>query len=81
MKTIVVTHPEDSTKTKKVAIGEKRAGVINFHFSAWGYRFNYIETPSTTLLLRSENPYPYSFTIGASNNFYFTWVEVEISNQ
>ena len=76
MKKIIITHPEDSTKTKKVAIGGKENGVINFHFSAWSYRYNYIETETTIILLRSARPYPYKFTIADSNNFYFGWVEV-----
>lgn len=75
MRKIIITHPEDSTKTKAVAIGEKVNGVINFHFSAWTYRYNYIETETTIILLRSARPYPYNFTIADSNNYYFEWVE------
>lgn len=77
MRHIIITHPEDSTITKRVAIGKKKSGVINFHFSAWKYRFNYIETETTIVLLRSAEPYPYRFTIADSNNPYFEWVEVD----
>lgn len=80
MRKIVITHPEDSTKTKAVAIGEKENGVINLHFSAWKYRYNYIETSTTKILLRSARPYPYKFTIADSNNYYFEWVEVKEIN-
>lgn len=80
MRKIRITHPEDSTKTKAVAIGEKENGVINFHFSAWSYRYNYIETSTTKILLRSARPYPYRFTIADSNNYYFDWVEVKEIN-
>lgn len=80
MKKIIITHPEDSTKTKKIAIGKKEAGVINYHFSAWNYRFNYIETETTIILLRSAKPFPYRFTIADSNSHYFEWVEVENIN-
>ena len=75
MRKIIITHPEDSTKTKAVAIGEKENGVINFHFSAWGYRYNYIETETAIILLRSARPFPYKFTIADSNNYYFGWIE------
>ena len=75
MRKIIITHPEDSTKTKAVAIGDKENGVINFHFSAWKYRYNYIETETTIILLRSAKPYPYNFTIADSNNYYFGWIE------
>ena len=75
MKKIIITHPEDSTKTKAVAISGKDNGVINFHFSAWGYRYNYIETETAIILLRSAKPYPYNFTIADSNNYYFGWIE------
>ena len=75
MRKIIITHPEDSTKTKAGAIGEKENGVINFHFSAWGYRYNYIETATAIILLRSAKPYPYNFTIADSNNYYFGWIE------
>ena len=43
-KKLIITHPEDSSITKKVAICNKVSGVKNFHFSAWKYRYNYIET-------------------------------------
>ena len=76
MRKIIITHPEDSTKTKAVAIGSKENGVINFHFSAWTYRYNYIETETAIILLRSARPFPYKFTISDSNNYYFGWVEV-----
>ena len=76
MRKIIITHPEDSTKTKAVAIGEKESGVINLHFSAWTYRYNYIETETTIILLRSARPFPYKFTIADSNNYYFEWIEV-----
>ena len=75
MRKIIITHPEDSTKTKAVAIGEKENGVINFHFSAWTFYYNYIETETTIILLRSTKPYPYNFTIVDSNNYYFEWIE------
>ena len=75
MRKIVITHPEDSTKTKAVPIGSKESGVINLHFSAWTYRYNYIETETTIILLRSARPFPYKFTIADSNNYYFGWVE------
>ena len=77
MKKIIITHPEDNTKTKAVAVGGKENGVINLHFSAWGYRYNYIETETTIILLRSAKPFPYKFTIADSNNYYFEWVEVD----
>jgi hypothetical protein len=76
MRKIRITHPEDSTKTKAVPIGGKENGVINLHFSAWTYRYNYIETETTIILLRSARPFPYKFTIADSNNYYFGWVEV-----
>ena len=79
MKKIIITHPEDSTKTKKIAISKKESGVINFHFSAWNYRFNYIETETTIILLRSARPFPYKFTIADSNSHYFEWVEVDVN--
>ena len=75
MRKIIITHPEDSTKTKAVAIGEKENRVINLHFSAWSYRYNYIETETTIILLRSARPFPYKFTIADSNNYYFGWIE------
>lgn len=77
MRKIIITHPEDSTKTKRIAIGEKENGVINFHFSTWNYRFNYIETETTIILLRSAKPFPYKFTIADSNSYHFEWVEVD----
>lgn len=80
MRKIIITHPEDSTKNKKVAINKKEAGVINHHFSAWGYRYNYIETETTIILLRSAKPFPYKFTIADSNSHYFEWVEVDDAN-
>jgi hypothetical protein len=76
MRKIRITHPEDSTKTKAVPIGEKESGAINLHFSAWTYRYNYIETSTTKILLRSARPFPYKFTIADSNNYYFGWIEV-----
>jgi hypothetical protein len=75
MRKIIITHPEDNTKTNAVAIGGKENGVINLHFSAWGYRYNYIETETTIILLRSARPFPYKFTIADSNNYYFGWIE------
>ena len=75
MRKIIITHPEDSTKTEAVAIGDTENGVINLHFSAWTYRYNYIETETTIILLRSARPFPYKFTIADSNNYYFGWVE------
>lgn len=78
MREIVITHPKDSSITKKIAIGGKESGVINLHFSAWNYRFNYIETETTIILLRSARPFPYRFTIADCNNYYFEWVEIDV---
>ena len=78
MRKFIITHPEDSTKTKTI-IAEKEAGAINFHFSAWNYRFNYIETDTIIVLLRSAEPYPHPFDIETSNSYYFKWVEVGVN--
>lgn len=78
-KKLIITHPKDSSIIKKVAICDKVSGVKNFHFSAWKYRYNYIETENTKILLRSVEPFPYNFTIGDCNNYYFQWIEEEIN--
>ena len=78
MRKIIITHPEDSTKTKTI-FPESESGVINYHFSAWDYRFNYIETETTIVLLRSAEPYPHQFDIDICNSYYFKWVEADVN--